>query len=244
MAAVDEKVALVSVMAANNEYGAILPIEGLADRARDRGAVFHTDAVAAVGRIAVGAASGADMISLSAHKIGGPKGIGALWVRRGVSVPALFGGGQERRRRGGTENAAGIAGFGEAARLCRRESEADRAEICGVRDGFERSLRARWPQLRIWGETVPRIGNTSAVAFRGRSGESVAIALDLEGIAVSVGSACSSGSVAPSPAILALGATNEEAKSTVRFSFGKGNSTEEVAAVVAALGRILAGKRS
>jgi len=237
--AVDDGVALVSAMWANNEYGALLPVGELARRARERGAVFHTDAVAAVGRADVAASSGADMISLSAHKISGPKGIGALWDRRGIDLPSLFGGGQERGRRGGTENAAGISGFGEAARICRSESPDAREEVRGLRDAFERDLRAALPGVRVWGESVARIGNTSAVAFPGRSGETMAIALDLEGIAVSVGSACSSGSVGPSPAIVALGATPEEAKSTVRFSFGAGNSPEDVAAVVAVLRRIL-----
>jgi len=241
--AVDDRVALVSAMAANNEYGVLLPIDALARRARDRGALFHMDAVAAIGRIDVAAAAGLDMISLSAHKIGGPKGVGALWVRRGVDLPALFGGGQERRRRGGTENASGIVGFGEAARICRSESGAARVDVRALRDSFERALPTVFPGARIWGESAPRIGNTSSVAFPGRSGEAIAIALDLEGIAVSVGSACSSGSVGPSPAILALGAPPDEAGSTVRFSFGRENSADDVAAVVAALRRIL-GRRS
>ncbi len=242
-AKIDDAVAIVSVMAASNEYGGILPIGVLARRARERGALFHTDAVAAIGKIDVGAEAGADMISLSAHKIGGPKGVGALWVRRGVPLPPIFGGGQERRRRGGTENAAGIVGFGEAARLCRKESPAERVEVARRRDEFETALRAEWPSVRIWGEADARIGNTSAVAFPGRSGEAIAIALDLSGIAVSVGSACSSGSVEPSAAILALGASNEEARSTVRFSFGRENPPEDGAAVVAALGGILRGDR-
>ncbi|HET9794505.1 MAG TPA: cysteine desulfurase family protein [Thermoanaerobaculia bacterium] len=243
LARIDDRVAVVSVMAANNEYGAILPIEAVAKRAHERGALFHTDAVAALGKIAVGVSSGADMISLSAHKIGGPKGVGALFVRRGLDVPPLFGGGQERRRRGGTENAAGIVGFGEAAWLCSKEHSAGRETVRRLRDDFERAVRAEWPAARIWGESVPRIGNTSAIAFPGRAGEAIAIALDLEGIAVSVGSACSSGSVVPSPAILALGASPEEARSTVRFSFGEGNSPDDVEAVVSALRRILSGNR-
>ena len=237
---IDESLALVSVMAANNEYGGIFPVGRLAARAREKGALFHTDAVAAAGKIDAGAASGADMISISAHKIHGPKGIGALWIRRGVDVPALFpGGGQERRRRGGTENVPGIAGFGEAARLCRAESAAGREAVARLRDAFEEALRREWPDVRFWGNSAPRIGNTSAAAFPGRSGEALAIALDLEGIAVSVGSACSSGSIAPSPAILALGATPEEARSTVRFSFGVDNGPADAAAAVAALGRAL-----
>jgi cysteine desulfurase len=182
------------------------------------------------------------MISLSAHKIGGPKGTGALYLRRGVDAPSLFpGGGQERRRRGGTENVAGIVGFGEAARLCRLESEGTRATAGALRDAFEESVLRECRSARIWGRSGLRVGNTSAIAFPGGSGEAIAIALDLEGIAVSVGAACSSGSVAPSPAILALGASRADAKATVRFSFGAENRSDEIDAVVRSLARI-AGK--
>lgn len=234
--AIDGSVALVSVMAANNEYGGLFPLRSLAPLAREAGAVFHTDAVAAAGRIDVGAGSGADLISVSAHKIGGPKGTGALRVRRGIDLPPLFpGGGQERRRRGGTENVAAIAGFGEAARICGEESVRERGRIEGLRDAFEHAIEREWPAVRIWGKSAARLGNTTAACFPGRSGEAIAIALDLAGIAVSVGSACSSGTVAPSPAILALGASAEDAKSTVRFSFGGGNDAEQVAGAVAAL---------
>jgi cysteine desulfurase len=230
---------LVSVMWANNEYGGIFPIAEIAERAHAVGAILHSDAVAALGKVEVSARSGADMISVSAHKIGGPKGTGALYVRRGIDVPSMFpGGGQERRRRGGTENVAGIVGFGEAARLCRLESAAARARVERLRDAFEESVLREYPSARIWGRSGPRVGNTSAIAFPGASGEAMAIALDLEGIAVSVGSACSSGSVAPSPAILALGASRAEAKSTVRFSFGAGNTSGEIETAVRALARI------
>lgn len=230
---------LVSVMWANNEYGGIFPIAEIAERAHAVGAILHSDAVAALGKVEVSARSGADMISVSAHKIGGPKGTGALYVRRGIDVPSMFpGGGQERRRRGGTENVAGIVGFGEAARLCRLESAAARARVERLRDAFEESVLRECPSARIWGRSGPRVGNTSAIAFPGASGEAMAIALDLEGIAVSVGSACSSGSVAPSPAILALGASRAEAKSTVRFSFGAGNTSGEIETAVRALARI------
>jgi cysteine desulfurase len=233
---------VVSVMWANNEYGGIFPIAEIAERTHAAGAVLHSDAVAALGKVDVSALSGADMISVSAHKIAGPKGTGALYVRRGLDLPSLFpGGGQERRRRGGTENVAGIVGFGEAARLCSLESEAARGEVENLRDAFEESVLRECPSARIWARSGRRVGNTSAIAFPGASGEAIAIALDLEGIAVSVGSACSSGSVAPSPAILALGASRAEAKSTVRFSFGAGNTSGEVETAVRALARI-AGK--
>jgi len=239
---IDASVGLVSVMWANNEYGGLFPIAEVADRAHASGALLHTDAVAALGKTEVSARSGADMISVSAHKIGGPKGTGALYVRRGVELPSLMpGGGQERGRRGGTENVAGIVGFGEAARLCRLESAGERAPIEALRDGFEEIVLRAFAPARIWGRSAPRVGNTSAIAFEGASGEAVAIALDLEGIAVSVGSACSSGSVAPSPSILALGASRPDAKATVRFSFGRENRPGDGEAAVRALARILPG---
>jgi cysteine desulfurase len=201
---------------------------------------MHTDAVSALGKAEVSARSGADMISVSAHKIGGPKGAGALYVRRGVELPSLLpGGGQERGRRGGTENVAGIVGLGEAARLCRLESGGERAAVESLRDGFEEAVGRHFASAKIWGRSAPRVGNTSAIAFEGASGEAVAIALDLEGIAVSVGSACSSGSVAPSPSILALGASRTDAKATVRFSFGRGNRPGDGEAAVRVLARIL-----
>jgi len=237
---IDASPGLVSVMWANNEYGGLFPVAELAARAHAAGALFHTDAVAALGKADVSARSGADLISVSAHKIGGPKGTGALYVRRGVELPSLLpGGGQERGRRGGTENVAGVVGFGEAARLCRLESGAERSAVEAIRDAFEEALLRACAPARIWGRSAPRIGNTSAVAFPEASGEAVAIALDLEGIAVSVGSACSSGSVAPSPSILALGASRSEAKGTVRFSFGRGNRPEDGETVLRALARIL-----
>ena len=242
--AIDASVGLVSVMWANNEYGGLLPVAEMAERAHAAGAIFHTDAVAALGKTDVTALSGADMISVSAHKIGGPKGAGALYVRRGIDLPSLFpGGGQERRRRGGTENVAGIVGFGEAARLCRRESDATRARVERLRDDFEEKVLRSCGAARIWGNAAPRIGNTSAIAFEGESGEAIAIALDLEGIAVSVGSACSSGSVAPSPSILALGAARAAAKATVRFSFGSGNRDDDGDATVRVLSRIVGKNR-
>lgn len=236
---IDPSVGLVSVMWANNEYGGLFPIRELAEVTRAVGAVFHSDAVAALGKTAVSAGAGPDLISISAHKVGGPKGTGALYVRRGIDLAPLFpGGGQERRRRGGTENVAGIVGFGEAARICAAESAAERGRLAALRDAFERGVIEAWPGAAVWGSSAPRIPNTSAIAFAGASGEALAIALDLEGIAVSTGSACSSGTVAPSASILALGAPRDVARSTVRFSFGAGNRDGDVARTVAVLARI------
>ena len=229
--------ALLSVMAANNEYGAIFPVPLLARAAHETGVIVHSDAVAAAGRVAIDVGAWEiDLLSISAHKIYGPKGVGALYVRKGLDLrPLLPGGGQERRRRGGTENVAGIVGFGEAARLLADEAQEENARVAGVRAEFERLLRNSVPGIRIWGEGIERLANTSAVSFPGRSGEALLIRLDLAGIEVSTGSACSSGSLSPSPAILALGATREEAKGTLRFSFGRSNRREELPEVIRAL---------
>jgi|PersoiStandDraft_1058852.scaffolds.fasta_scaffold18762_2 cysteine desulfurase len=243
-AALEAKPGLVSVMTANNEYGGIFPVEELARSCHDAGALFHTDAVAALGKLDVASMTReADLVAVSAHKIGGPKGVGALRVRRGLDVPPLFpGGGQERRRRGGTENVPGIVGFGEAARAALEESAAEAARTESLRDRFERELAEKVPGVRFWGAEAARLPNTSSVAFPGASGEALLIRLDLEGIAVSTGSACSSGTLAPSPAILALGATAEEARSTLRFSFGAGNGNPDVDAVVAVLAAAVRGR--
>ncbi len=229
--------ALLSAMAANNEYGGILPVARLAGLAHEHGVRIHSDAVAAAGRLAFDVRTwDVDLLSVSAHKIYGPKGVGALYVRKGLELePMLPGGGQERRRRGGTENVAGIVGFGEAARLIASEQKEENARVARLRDEFEALLHRSVPGVRIWGETVSRIPNTSAVSFPGRSGEALLIRLDLAGIAVSVGSACSSGTLAPSPAILALGASREEARGTLRFSFGRSNRREELPEVIRAL---------
>ena len=234
---------LLSVMAANNEYGGIFPIAELAEIARESGAVFHSDAVAALGRIPIDVERmNVDLLSVSAHKISGPKGVGALYVRRGIDLEPIIPGSQERRRRGGTENVAGIVGFGAAARLLRGEGAERAARLGRLRDRFEAGVRERFEKVRFWGSETPRLPNTSAVAFPGFSGEALLMALDLEGVAASVGSACSSGTLAPSPSILALGATREEAKATLRFSFGKDNRDEEIPRVLevlsAAMGRV------
>lgn len=231
--------AMVSVMAANNEYGAIFPVTELAVAARAAGALFHCDAVSALGKIPLDVkAMEVDFLSISAHKIYGPKGIGALYIRRGVDLPPLFpGGGQERRRRGGTENVPGIVGFGVAARITREEMEDDNQRVSFLRNEFEKRLSAVLSDLQIWGRETPRLGNTSAISFRGRAGESLLIALDLAGIAVSTGSACSSGTTTPSPAILALGASALQARGTIRFSFGRDNRPEDLSPVVEAVVR-------
>ncbi len=213
---------LVAVMAANNEYGGLFPVALLAAASRRRGALFHTDAVQAAGRIPidVGAWS-VDLLSISAHKFHGPKGVGALYVRKGVSLQAHTpGGGQEKKLRAGTENTVGIVGLGVAARLA-RERLGEAVGIAGLRDRLERGILERVEGARVAGGGAPRLPNTSALLFEGLSGEALLARLDLEGVAVSVGSACSSGTLAPSPAILSLGLSSAEAKSVVRFSLSR-----------------------
>jgi cysteine desulfurase len=220
---------LVTVMAANNEYGGVFPVPVFAPSVRERGALIHTDAVQAAGRMEIDAhAWGVDLLTISAHKFHGPKGVGALYVHRGVPLRAHTpGGGQEKKLRAGTENTAGIVGFGVAARLARaRLGEAE--EIRRLRDRLERGILEGVEGSRLVGAGGPRLPNTSAVLFEGLSGEALLVRLDLEGVAASVGSACSSGTLAPSPAILSLGLPPQEAKSVVRFSLSRFTTEEEI----------------
>jgi len=228
--AVTPGTALVSVMAANNEYGGVYPIAEIAGEVRRRGALFHTDAVQLAGRLPVDVVDwGVDFLSVSAHKMHGPKGAGALYVRRGVGlVPHTPGGGQERRQRAGTENTLAIAGFGAAARLARERLSSDAHEIARLRDRLECGILERLAGTRVIGAHAPRIPNTSAVLFEGAPGEALLVRLDLEGVAVSTGSACSSGTLAPSPALLATGLSREEARYVVRFSLSRMNREEEI----------------
>jgi len=226
----------VSVMAANNEFGAVFPVADVARKLRARNVPVHTDAVQAAGRIPVDAPGwDVDLLSLSAHKLHGPKGVGALYVRRGFPLRAHTpGGGQEKKIRGGTENTSGIVGFGVAARLAReRLSEARR--IAELRDRLESGILATIPETRVAGGAAPRLPNTTTILFGGLWGETLLIRLDLEGVAVSVGSACSSGTLAPSPAILALGYAREEARGAVRFSLSRWNTPEEIDRVLGLL---------
>lgn len=224
---------LVSVMAANNEYGGVYPVREIAREARARGALFHTDAVQAAGRLPVDVNDwGVDLLSLSAHKLHGPKGAGALYVRKGTPLsPHTPGGGQEKRLRAGTENTPGLVGLGAAARLARQRVARDSAAMALLRGRFESAVLAEVPGSQAIGSSAPRLPNTSAIRFEGISGEALLIRLDLEGVAVSVGSACSSGTLAASPALIALGLSREEAKSVVRFSLSRFTTEQEVDAV-------------
>ena len=234
--AMSPETSLVTVMAANNEYGGIFPVARIAQTARTRGAVVHSDAVQAAGRIPVDVrAWDVDLLSVSAHKIHGPKGLGALFVRKGLAIRSLApGGGQERKVRPGTENTPGIVGFGVAARLARQRLS-ENSSIGRLRDRFERAILERVPGTRAIGAAAPRLANTSSILFTDVSGEALAARLDLEGIAVSVGSACSSGSTRPSPAILSLGIDPSAARGVLRFSLSRRTTEEEIARVVGLL---------
>ena len=237
---------LVSVMAANNEYGGLYPVGEIAGELGRRGVRFHTDAIQAAGRMPLDVkAWPIDLLSLSAHKIHGPKGVGALYVRRGVSLRAhVPGGGQEKKVRGGTENTAGIVGFGVAARLARERLVTEPKEIARLRDRLERGILESVEGARAVGAGAPRLPNTTAILFEGVPGDALLFRLDLEGVAVSVGSACSSGTLAPSPAVLSLGLTPREAKGVVRFSLSRLTTEDEIARVLEIVPRAVADARA
>lgn len=225
---------LVSVMLANNETGVVQPVEEIGRACRERGVHFHCDAVQGAGKMAIDVREiHCDTLSLSAHKLHAPKGIGALYVRRGLTLaPLLFGGAQERRRRAGTENAPLAAAFGAAAELARDESAW--ARMASLRDRLETSLPSPGVSIVVNGVDAPRLPNTSNLTFPGVDAESLVMALDLAGFAVSTGSACSSGRIEPSPVLLAMGLSSDDAKSTIRVSLSRLTTESEIDAFVAA----------
>ncbi|MFY9779780.1 MAG: cysteine desulfurase family protein [Candidatus Baltobacteraceae bacterium] len=237
--------ALVSLMLANNELGTLNPIAELARIARGHGAVFHTDAVAAPGRVPLDvSALGVDLLSLSAHKFYGPKGSGALYVRGGTPLAALVvGGGQEAGLRAGTENVAGIVGFARALELSVAELPGEVPRLSALRDRFEAGVSAAIGGVRLNGAGALRLPNVSSVAFAGTAASETVIGLDLEGVAVSAGSACAAGSTQPSHVLAALDVPLWAKTGTVRFSFGKLTREEDVEALVRMLPRVIAALR-
>lgn len=220
---------IVSVMFANNETGVVQPVAEIVRRAHEAGALVHCDAVQAAGRVPVNfAALDVDLMSLSAHKIGGPQGVGALIVRDGLELkPLLRGGGQERRLRAGTENVPGIVGFGVAAEGAAQDlGQADR--VAAMRDGLETKLRQFAPDAVIYGVEAPRLANTSCVGMPGVSGETQVMAFDLGGIAISAGSACSSGKVTESHVLRAMGVGGPAAGEAVRISLGTSTTAADI----------------
>jgi len=235
----DRRAALVAVMLANNETGVVQPLGQIVELAHAHGALVHADAVQAAGKIGIDfAALGADLMALSAHKLGGPQGVGALLVRDGLAVVSqLRGGGQERGLRAGTENVAGIAGFGAAASAARKGLPAY-ARLAALRRRLEQGIAALSPGTRFFGREVPRLANTSCFTMPGVASETQLIALDLAGIAVSAGSACSSGKVRPSHVLRAMGASEAEASSAIRVSLGWLTRAEEIERFIEAWGAL------
>ena len=239
--ALADDTALVSIMHANNEIGTIQPIAELAELAHARGALLHTDAVQSVGKIAVDVrALGADLLSLSAHKFNGPKGAGALWIKRGTRMlPIVTGGKHERNRRAGTENVPAIAGLGVAARLAGGKLGAEASRVAALRDRLEEGILRGVPGTAVNGARGSRVPNTSNISFDRVEAESLLIALDLEGIAVSTGSACSSGTLEPSHVLRAMGLPTHRTQNSLRFSLGLFSTEAEVDRVVEVLPRLV-----
>jgi len=234
--AITDQTALVSVMHANNEIGTLQPITKLASIAHTHGALFHTDAVQTAGKYRLSTSElGADLLSISGHKFNGPKGVGALWVRRGTRLTSsLTGGRQERNRRAGTENVAGIAGLGVAAQVAVDKLNGETSRLGRLRDRLESEILCNVSGAELNG-TGQRVSNTTNISFDGIEAEALLIALDLEGIAVSTGSACSSGTLEPSHVLRAMGFSPQRAQSSIRFSLGLGNTEEHVTRVVDSL---------
>lgn len=241
-AAMTPDTALVSVMHANNELGTIQPVAALSALAHAQGALMHTDAVQSVGKVPVSVgALGVDLLSLSGHKFGAPKGTGALWIRRGVRlVPFMTGGRQERNRRAGTENVPALVGLGVAARLAARKLDSAARVIGELRDRLERGILAAVPGTAVNGDPDLRVPNTTNISFDGLEAEALLIALDLEGVAVSTGSACSSGSLEPSHVLRAMGLPDARTRSSLRFSLGAATTAAEIAFVVGVLPSLVA----
>jgi len=230
---VDDQVALCSVMWVNNEIGVMQDIPSLAAYARSRGVLFHTDAVQALGKVEIDLrAVPADYLTISGHKIGAPKGIGALFIRRGAPVePLLHGGTQDRGRRPGTENVAMVVGFARAVELASAERDAERLRLQTLRDALERALLARIPDARVHARSAPRAPHIISISVPGTDSESMLMALDLTGVACSAGSACQSGNVDPSHVLSAIGVPHDLAVGAVRLSLGSLTTEEHVTRV-------------
>lgn len=244
-AALRPDTALVSVMLANNETGVLQPVAEIGALVRAAGAVFHVDAIQAAGKVPLAVRDlNCDLLSLSGHKLHGPTGVGALWVRRGVRLqPMLLGGRHERERRAGSENLLGIIGMGAAAELARTARAIEAERLRGLRDRLEQGALATVPDCRVTGGSAPRVPNTANLQFEGIEGEALVIALDLHGICCSTGAACTSGTIEPSHVLLAMGCTRAQARSCLRFSLGRQNTAAEVEALLEVLPGLVARQR-
>ena len=232
---------LVSIMAANNEIGAIQPIREAAKLAKAHGALFHTDAVQAIGCVPIDVkADGIDLLSLSGHKFHAPKGVGALYIRSGVKLQRLiYGGAQEKTQRGGTENVASIVGMGKAIELAMKSMESRNAYVSNLRDRLIEGILQRIPETRLNGHRTQRLSGNANVSIRYIEGEALLLSLDMQGIAGSSGSACTSGSLDPSHVLLAIGLPHEIAHGSLRLSLSEENTAEEVDYTINALVEIV-----
>lgn len=235
-AQIDGRTAVASLMWANNETGVLQPVREAARACREHGALFHTDAVQAAGKVPVTLREcDADLLAISAHKFGGPAGVGALVIRRGVDVEALVPGHQEYGRRGGTQNLPYLEALTLALELSHRGLDAEMARLSALRDRLEREITSRIPGVTINGAGAPRVPNTTNLRFEGADGEALLIGLDLAGICVSAGAACASGSLTPSHVLTAMGLSPTQAHESLRFSLGRTTTEAEVDAVIDAL---------
>jgi len=226
----DEDTALVTIMYANNETGTVFPIEDITELVTSKGAVFHTDAVQAVGKIPLNLSkSNIDLLSLSGHKLHAPKGVGVLYVRKGTRLsPFILGGHQEAGRRAGTENVPGIVGLGKACELAAENLEAENSKVKALRDKLEKTIMQKCPDCRLNGDPENRLPNTSNISFEYIEGEAILLMLDKYGICASSGSACTSGSLEPSHVLRAMGVPFTAAHGSIRFSLSRYNTEEEV----------------
>lgn len=240
-AAIRPETVLITVMHANNELGTVQPIQQIARLAREAGIPFHTDGVQSAGKLTTDVQElGVDLFALSGHKIYAPKGVGALYVRKGtVLEPVAFGGRHERGRRPGTENVPGIVGLGKAAELARANLASESARLAALRDRLERGILERIEHVTVNGGGRERTPNTTNIRFDSIEGEAMVIALDLKGVAVSSGAACSSGAVEPSHVLTAIGLSADQARSSIRFSLGKQNTEADVEALIEALAGVV-----
>jgi len=228
--AIRPETVFITIMHANNELGTVQPLEEISRIAKEHKIYFHTDAVQSAGKIPIDVnALNVDLLSLSGHKLYAPKGVGTLYIRSGTRVSQLlYGGHHQRGARPGTENVAGIVGLGKAAEIARNSLSSGAQRVSALRDQLERGLLDRVPQIRVNGGNAPRTPNTTNIQFAGIDGEALVIALDLKGLSCSVGAACSSGAVEPSHVLTAIGLSQEEAKSSLRFSLGRHTTQSEI----------------
>ena len=228
--AITDKTILISIIYANNEVGTIEPLKEVVDIAKKKGIYVHTDAVQAVGKIDVNVKElGVDLLSLSAHKFYGPKGIGALYIKKGTKItPIQTGGHHEKKRRAGTENVPGIVGLGKAADMAKLEMAGEAKRLSALRDKLQRGIEKAIKEVRLNGHPTQRLPNTCNISFEYLEGESIILNLDMEGIGVSTGSACTSGSLEPSHVLVAMNVSPQTAQGSIRFSLGRINTQEDV----------------